>query len=40
LKPTDIKLRTSSRIIEVHFDDGSQFELPFEYLRVFSPPPR
>jgi DUF971 family protein len=37
LKPTDIKLRTSSRIVEVHFDDGSHFELPFEYLRVFSP---
>ena len=37
MKPTDIKLRTSSRILEVLFDDGSQFELPFEYLRVFSP---
>ena len=21
----------------MHFDDGSHFELPFEYLRVFSP---
>ena len=26
-----------SRLLEVRFDDGSQFELPFEYLRVFSP---
>jgi hypothetical protein len=26
-----------SRLLEVHFDDGSHFELPFEYLRVFSP---
>jgi ATP-dependent HslUV protease ATP-binding subunit HslU len=34
---TDIKLRTASRILEVRFDDGSQYELPFEYLRVFSP---
>jgi hypothetical protein len=36
-QPTDIKLRTASRLLEVHFDDGSNFELPFEYLRVFSP---
>jgi DUF971 family protein len=36
-QPTDIKLRTQSRILEVRFDDGSLFELPFEYLRVFSP---
>src|SRR5271154_4711998 len=35
--PTDIKLRTASRLLEVRFDDGSHFELPFEYLRVFSP---
>jgi DUF971 family protein len=36
-RPTDIKLRTQSRLLEVSFDDGSQFALPFEYLRVFSP---
>jgi DUF971 family protein len=36
-QPTDIKLRTASRLLEVSFDDGSHFELPFEYLRVFSP---
>jgi DUF971 family protein len=36
-QPLDIKLRTVSRILEVRFDDGSRFELPFEYLRVFSP---
>lgn len=36
-QPTDIKLRTQSRLLEVRFDDGSRFELPFEYLRVFSP---
>ncbi len=36
-QPTDIKLRTLSRILDVRFDDGSSFELPFEYLRVFSP---
>jgi DUF971 family protein len=36
-RPTEIKLRTQSRVLEVQFDDGSRFELPFEYLRVFSP---
>ena len=35
--PTEIKLRTRSRKLEVTFDDGSRFELPFEYLRVYSP---
>ena len=36
-QPTHIKLRTRSRILEVSFEDGAHFELPFEYLRVFSP---
>ncbi|HEX3603723.1 MAG TPA: DUF971 domain-containing protein [Steroidobacteraceae bacterium] len=36
-QPTGIKLRTESRLLEVRFDDGAHFELPFEYLRVFSP---
>src|ERR1700761_5293035 len=36
-RPTDIKLRTESRLLEISFDDGSHFALPFEYLRVFSP---
>jgi DUF971 family protein len=36
-QPIDIKLRTQSRLLEVSFDDGAHFELPFEYLRVFSP---
>ena len=34
---TEIKLRQRSRVLEVTFDDGSRFELPFEYLRVHSP---
>lgn len=34
---TAIKLRKRSRILEVAFDDGSRYQLPFEYLRVFSP---
>jgi len=35
--PTSIKARTRSRLLDVSFDDGSSFELPFEYLRVYSP---
>jgi DUF971 family protein len=35
--PTEIKLRTASRVLEVSFGDGSRFQLPFEYLRVHSP---
>jgi DUF971 family protein len=35
--PTEIKLRSRSRVLEVSFEDGSRFELPFEYLRVHSP---
>jgi DUF971 family protein len=34
---TEIRLRRASRVLEVTFDDGSRFELPFEYLRVHSP---
>jgi DUF971 family protein len=36
-KPLEIKLRRQSRVLEVAFDDGKRFELPFEYLRVYSP---
>jgi DUF971 family protein len=35
--PTEIKVRRQSRLLEVTFDDGARFELPFELLRVFSP---
>lgn len=35
--PTEIKVRRQSRLLEVSFDDGSRFELPFEFLRVHSP---
>jgi DUF971 family protein len=34
---TGIKLRRQSRVLEVAFDDGQTFSLPFEYLRVYSP---
>lgn len=35
--PTEIKLHQQSRVLEVTFSDGKHFELPYEYLRVFSP---
>jgi DUF971 family protein len=35
--PTEIRLHQKSRVLEITFDDGRQFRLPYEYLRVFSP---
>ncbi len=34
---TEINLHRVSRVLELSFDDGSNFKLPAEYLRVFSP---
>lgn len=36
-KPTDINLHQKSRVLEIAFDDGSNYELSCEYLRVNSP---
>ncbi len=35
--PTEIRLHQQSRVLEVRFEDGKRFELPCEYLRVYSP---
>jgi DUF971 family protein len=35
--PTEIKLHQKSRVMEIAFDDGRTFRLPYEYLRVYSP---
>lgn len=35
--PTEITLRKQSRVLEVAFEDGTSFSLPFELLRVYSP---
>lgn len=35
--PTAITVRKQSRVLEVAFDDGAVFSLPFELLRVYSP---
>ena len=34
--PTDIKLHQVSKVLEVSFDSGETFNLPCEYLRVYS----
>jgi DUF971 family protein len=36
-QPTALTLHQSSRVLEVGFDDGRTFRLPFELLRVYSP---
>ena len=35
--PTEIKLHQRSRVMELTFDDGASFRLPYEFLRVHSP---
>lgn len=35
--PTDIRLHTASRIMELLYADGRCFRLSFEFLRVYSP---
>jgi DUF971 family protein len=37
VKPTEIQLHKVSKILEISYDDGAHFELPCEYLRVYSP---
>lgn len=36
-QPTEIKLHQKSRVLEISFADGKTFELPCEFLRVYSP---
>jgi DUF971 family protein len=35
--PASIRLHRKSRVLEVGYADGTRYELPCEYLRVFSP---
>jgi DUF971 family protein len=35
--PTALNVRTQSRVLEISFDNGKEFSLPFELLRVYSP---
>jgi DUF971 family protein len=36
-QPTAITVHQQSRVLEVGFDDGAQFRIPFELMRVYSP---
>eukprot|EP01114_Cavostelium_apophysatum_P011701 TRINITY_DN26106_c0_g1_i1.p3 TRINITY_DN26106_c0_g1~~TRINITY_DN26106_c0_g1_i1.p3 ORF type:complete len:139 (+),score=40.89 TRINITY_DN26106_c0_g1_i1:465-881(+) len=36
-KPIDIAVRQKSRVLDISFDDGSAFSIPFELMRVYSP---
>ena len=35
--PVELRVRSSTRTLDVTFDDGSRFTLPAEYLRVMTP---
>ena len=35
--PTEIRLKTAEKILEIDFDNGARVRLPAEYLRVESP---
>jgi len=35
--PTEIKLHQASRLLELAYADGTRFQLPCEFLRVYSP---
>lgn len=35
--PTSLTVHQQSRVLEVGFSDGSEFRIPFELMRVYSP---
>jgi DUF971 family protein len=36
-QPSALTLHSKSRVLEITFDDGAEYALPFELLRVYSP---
>ena len=36
-RPSNINLHQKSRVLENEYEDGAKFQLPCEYLRVYSP---
>ena len=36
-QPTAITVHQASRVLEVAFDDGAAFRIPFELMRIYSP---
>ncbi|MFL6659760.1 MAG: gamma-butyrobetaine hydroxylase-like domain-containing protein [Massilia sp.] len=37
MNPTALTVHQKSRVLDIAFDDGREFSLPFELLRVYSP---
>ena len=35
--PTAVTVHEASRVLEIGFDDGRNFRIPFELMRIFSP---
>lgn len=35
--PTALTVHSQSRVLEIAFSDGSEFKIPFELMRVYSP---
>ncbi|MEY5097658.1 MAG: hypothetical protein RJA36_377 [Pseudomonadota bacterium] len=35
--PVELTVHAKSRVLEIAFDDGARFRIPFELLRVYSP---
>jgi len=35
--PTSLTVHQASRVLEIGFDDGAHFRIPFELMRVYSP---
>ena len=36
-QPTSLTVHQASRVLEIGFDDGRSFRIPFELMRVYSP---
>jgi len=36
-EPTELTVHQRSRVLEIRFDDGAHFRIPFELMRVYSP---
>ena len=36
-QPVDLTLHQASQVLEIAFDDGARFRIPFELMRVYSP---
>ena len=36
-RPTELTVHQQSRLLEVGFDDGAVFRIPFELMRIYSP---